>query len=100
MSVVHVSFIPLPNGRSYLGHYPCPSFILHVWVVLTLPPDPCSAWLRSSVFLSLRCRDGIATQARLIEINFRISCSTIREKEAHILLVLPSKGGELQSQNF
>ena len=52
--------------------------LFYMFQLSTLPPDQfSSAWL-SSEFLSPSCRNGIATQARPIEINSRTSVATIR----------------------
>lgn len=90
MSVVYVclSFVLLLDVR------PCPSFIPHVWVVLTLPPYLFSSAWRSSIFLPLRGRDGIAIQIRPIVINFRTFGASARKKEVYLLLEL-SKDDEM-----
>lgn len=64
MSAVYVclAFIPLPDVTPSWDNCLCASIVLHVWIVLTLPPDLLSsAWL-SGDFLPPRCRDGIESK--------------------------------------
>lgn len=85
MNVGHVclAFISLPYVTPHWSNQPCPYLIVTVPIVLTPPSDPFSAAQLSSEFLPPSCRDGIATQARLTEVNSRTSVATIGKKEPY-----------------